>query len=73
VKDEFLDMVSHEMRTPLTFLQAGTSLLARRRGDLEEGELAALIADLESQGVQLQTMVENLLRSPARAVRVPRT
>ncbi len=61
VKDEFLDMVSHEMRTPLTFLQAGTSLLARRRGQLGEDELAALIADLESQGVQLQTMVENLL------------
>ncbi|MEX1102666.1 MAG: PAS domain-containing protein, partial [Dehalococcoidia bacterium] len=61
VKDEFLDMVSHEMRTPLTFLQAGTSLLARRRHDLEEEELAGLVADLESQGVQLQTMVENLL------------
>ncbi len=61
VKDEFLDMVSHEMRTPLTFLQAGTSLLARRRGQLDEDELTALIADLESQGVQLQTMVENLL------------
>ncbi|MGH7753941.1 MAG: GAF domain-containing sensor histidine kinase, partial [Gemmatimonadales bacterium] len=61
VKDEFLDMVSHEMRTPLTFLQAGTSLLARRRGELDEREMSALIGDLESQGVQLQTMVENLL------------
>jgi two-component system sensor histidine kinase KdpD len=49
------------MRTPLTFLQAGTSLLARRRSELDENELAGLIADLESQGVQLQTMVENLL------------
>jgi PAS domain S-box-containing protein len=61
VKDEFLDMVSHEMRTPLTFLQAGTSLLARRRDSLDEEDMGGLVADLESQGIQLQTMVENLL------------
>lgn len=61
VKDEFLDSVSHEMRTPLTIIHAGLNLLRRRQHELGPEEFGRLLRDLEEESGQLHGMVENLL------------
>lgn len=60
-KRKFLRQVSHELKTPLTALREGTSLL-------EEGAVGALTAEqrevveiLEQSSVQLQKLIEDLL------------
>lgn len=61
VKDEFLDSVSHEMRTPLTIIHAGLNLIRRRQAELDPTEVSRLIGELEEESRELQGMVENLL------------
>ena len=60
-KDEFLGMISHEMRTPLTLISGGTQILRQRDDVLDPGERRALLQDVESEAVRLSRMVEDLL------------
>ena len=56
-KDEFLGLVSHELKTPITTILAASSLIRQRMGPGEEG----LVDDLEAETDRLAAIVDNLL------------
>jgi signal transduction histidine kinase len=56
-KDEFLGLVSHELKTPITTILAASALIRQRMGRGEEG----LIEDLEAETERLASIVDNLL------------
>ena len=56
-KDEFLGLVSHELKTPITTILAASALIRQRMGPGEEG----LIDDLEAETDRLASIVDNLL------------
>ena len=58
-KDEFLGMISHEMRTPLTVLNGGVHLLRRR--SLDRAEMESVLRDMEREGARLLRIIEDLL------------
>lgn len=57
VKDEFLGLVSHELKTPITSILASSSLLERRIGPDRDG----LLDDLVAETARLAGIVDNLL------------
>jgi PAS domain S-box-containing protein len=61
VKGEFLDMVSHEMRTPLMVLENGTRFLSKRSDEVAAVERRELVESLSLETERLRSMVENLL------------
>ncbi|MEA2676660.1 MAG: hypothetical protein QOJ81_801 [Chloroflexota bacterium] len=56
-KDEFLGLVSHELKTPITTILAASALIRQHMGPGEEG----LVDDLESETDRLAAIVDNLL------------
>ncbi len=60
-KIAFLRHISHELKTPLTTIRAGSELLVEGFGESlgEEAELARII---HANGLQLQRLIEDLLR-----------
>jgi PAS domain S-box-containing protein len=59
VKDEFLGLISHELRTPVTTILGNATLLAGRKDVTEP--LGSLLRDLGSEAERLASVVENLL------------
>ena len=60
-KDEFLGMLSHELRTSLTLIYGGIRALRRTSGRIDEGETAALLENVEQETDSLYRMIEDLL------------
>lgn len=60
-KDEFLGLVSHEMRTPLTVISGGLSVLRRRAPSLSQDDWNSLVDDIHREAGRLSRMVEDLL------------
>jgi PAS domain S-box-containing protein len=58
VKDEFLGLVSHELKTPVTSILAATSVLERRFAG-EDGD--EVFADLGAEAARLAGIIDNLL------------
>jgi signal transduction histidine kinase len=58
VKDEFLGLISHELRTPMTTI-LGNALLLRRAPD--DAAREQLLQDLEADAERLAGIVDNLL------------
>jgi signal transduction histidine kinase len=60
LRDRFIDLLSHELRTPVTALYGFATLLASGRGLAPEVEQEVL-ADMVLESDRLQRMVENLI------------
>lgn len=64
-KTAFLRHVSHELKTPLTAIREGAELLGDRRGDAHREEHAEIVRIIRESSVQLQQLIENLLKVSA--------
>jgi signal transduction histidine kinase len=60
-KDEFLALISHELRTPITTIYGGARLLQSRGANLPPEATAEMIASLEEESERLHRLVEDLL------------
>jgi K+-sensing histidine kinase KdpD len=58
-RDAFLDIVAHELRTPVTTIYGGAELLATR--ELSESRRRAVAADIRSEADRLYRLVEDLV------------
>jgi PAS domain S-box-containing protein len=61
LRQRFLDVLSHELRTPVTTLYAAALLLHERRGTLPSTAVDELTEGMAAEADRLQRMVENLL------------
>ena len=60
VREAFLAILSHELRTPITTIYAGSSVLARR-ASLSPSATRTLATDISAEAARLYDLVENLL------------
>ena len=65
LKDDFLSLISHEFRTPLTAIHGGAHLLARQGGDLDDATRDELLTDIVAESGRLDRMLTNLLELTA--------
>jgi two-component system sensor histidine kinase KdpD len=61
MRDRFIDVLSHELRTPVTSIFGGTQVLLSRGAALDESKRNELLADVGGEADRLQRMIENLL------------
>jgi PAS domain S-box-containing protein len=61
VKDEFLGLISHELRTPVTTIYGNAQLLRDRHDRLPEAIRDAMITDIAEDSERLHGIIENLL------------
>lgn len=61
MRDRFLGVLSHELRTPITAIYGGTQLLLRRESRLDDDERSELLTDVATESERLQRIIENLL------------
>jgi PAS domain S-box-containing protein len=59
IRDVFIGMLSHELRTPVTAIYGGSVLL--RRPHLAEADRREIVDDLISESERLERLIENLL------------
>jgi signal transduction histidine kinase len=60
IREAFLAVLSHELRTPITTIYAGSSVLARRPS-LSPSATRALASDISAEAARLYDLVEDLL------------
>jgi PAS domain S-box-containing protein len=61
VRERFIGVLSHELRTPITSIFGGTQVLLGRAGKLDPATQAELLGDIAGEAERLQRMIENLL------------
>lgn len=61
VKDDFLSLISHEFRTPLTAIHGGAQLLAGQGDALDDETRRELLADIAIESERLDRMLGNML------------
>ena len=61
IKDEFLGMISHELRSPLNVIQGYSSLLDAELNLSENDNVALYISKIQKSGEMLLQIVDNLL------------
>ncbi|HET9850944.1 MAG TPA: ATP-binding protein [Candidatus Limnocylindrales bacterium] len=59
-RDAFIGMLSHELRTPITTIYAGSKLLARDRG-LPDEVRRGIVEDIHSESERLHRLVEDVV------------
>jgi len=60
-KDEFLGLISHELRTPVTTIYGGLRIMHTHRELLEGDQADELIESMADEGVRLVRLIEDLL------------
>lgn len=61
IRDRFVGILSHELRTPITSIYGGAQVLLKRAMDLDDGTRNELLMGLADESERLQRMIENLL------------
>jgi PAS domain S-box-containing protein len=61
MRERFIGVLSHELRTPITAIFGGTQVLLGRSGKLDRATEAELLSDIAGEAERLQRMIENLL------------
>jgi len=61
VRDEFLGLISHELKTPIAVIAGNAAVLARRGEELDRQERAAALNDIRSEAERLHRIVDDLL------------
>jgi PAS domain S-box-containing protein len=61
LRDTFIGMLSHELRTPVTSIYGGSQVLLNRGDRLDPETRQELISDVASEAERLHRLIENLL------------
>ena len=61
VRDAFLGILSHELRTPVTTIYGGSEMLSRRSGTVSDETRLEVLDDIRTEADRLYRLVENLL------------
>jgi PAS domain S-box-containing protein len=61
VRDRFVGVLSHELRTPVTSIYGGTQVLLRRGARLDPETRQELLVSVAGEAERLQRMIENLV------------
>ena len=60
-KDDFLGLVSHELKTPITTVIGNAEILRRHAGRLDEEQRAEALEDIHAGGQRLAAIIDNML------------
>jgi signal transduction histidine kinase len=61
LRDAFIGVISHELRTPITTIYGSTKVLTRAQSRLTDAERRDVLADIEAEAERLRRLVEDLL------------
>ena len=61
IREAFIGVLSHELRTPITTIYGGVKVLRRRGESLDQKSRAAVLDDIDSEADRLFRLVEDLL------------
>jgi PAS domain S-box-containing protein len=61
IRERFIGVLSHELRTPVTAIYGGTQLLLGRGSRLDPDTRAELLVGIAAESERLQRMIENLV------------
>jgi PAS domain S-box-containing protein len=61
LRDTFIGMLSHELRTPVTAIYGGSQVLLNRGDRLDPDTRRELVADVAAESERLHRLIENLL------------
>jgi PAS domain S-box-containing protein len=61
IREAFIGVLSHELRTPITTIYGGVKVLRRKWDTLDHGSRAAVLDDVDAESDRLFRLVEDLL------------
>jgi two-component system sensor histidine kinase BarA len=61
VRETFIGVLSHELRTPITTIYGGAKILARPDGTVDEATKQAIFTDIAEESERLQRLVEDVV------------
>lgn len=61
IRETFIGVLSHELRTPITTIYGGAKLLARRESNLDDATRRSIFDDIVAESERLQRLVEDVV------------